>query len=231
MNKKNESPRTYNAEATRKRLLDAAEAMFADRGYNAVSMRDIARHANVNLAAAGYHFGSKENLFIESIMRQMRPLNEQRLAALDVLEARTSPPTLAEVLDVFVRVMVTTAVAERMTGCHLHRNLSRAFAESDEIARIVFRKEILPSATRFLHAIVRTCPTLTMPAAMHGLAMYAGCLIHTLRWAVNPPFPEMLQGFSPDADTIVSTLVAFGEAGFRKLAKQKLSAQKWNTTL
>ena len=64
-----------------------------------------------------------------------------------------------------------------------------------------------------------------------ALPIYAGCLIHTLRWAVNPPFPEMLQGFSPDADTIVSTLVAFGEAGFRKLAKQKLSAQKRNTTL
>lgn len=210
-----------NPEATRERLLQAAENLFADRGYNGVSMRDIATHAKVNLAAAGYHFGSKENLFVESIMRQMRPLNERRLAALDTLEARPKPPALSEVLDAFARVLVETAVSDPETGYRLHRSLSRAFAESDEIARTVFRKEMLPAAMRFLQAIRRACPDLSMPAATHGLAMYAGCLVHTLRWAVSPPFPELLKDVEPDAETLLSALVAFGEAGFRRLAAQK----------
>jgi len=221
MNKLVKKTRVYDAEATRNRLLDAAEALFADRGYNAVSMRDIARHAEVNLAAAGYHFGSKENLFVESLMRQMRPLNAHRLAALDALEARTTPPTLTDVLDIFSRVMVENAISEQATGTRLHRNLSRAFAESDEIARIVFRKEMLPAAMRFLQAIQRACPELSLPAATHGLAMFAGCLVHTLRWAVSPPFPELLEGITPDANTLIASLVAFGEAGFRKLAEAK----------
>lgn len=220
----------YDAEATRNRLLDAAEALFADRGYNAVSMRDIARHAHVNLAATGYHFGSKENLFVESLMRQMRPLNAHRLAALDALEARSTPPTLAEVLDLFARIMVETAVSEQKTGTHLHRNLSRAFAESDEIARVVFRKEMLPAAMRFLQAIQRACPALSVAAATHGLAMFAGCLVHTLRWAVSSPFPELMDGTKPDAETLITTLVAFGEAGFRKLAEVKTPKRKKRST-
>ena len=204
--------------ATRERLLEAAEALFADNGYNAVSMRDIARHAKVNLAAAGYHFGSKENLFTESLMRQMRPLNAQRLAKLAELEARKRPPTLAEVLDTFARVMIEQAVNDHTSGQRLHRSLSRIFAESDEIAHAVFRKEMLPAAVGFLAAIRRACPDLPAPMAGMGLALYAGCVIHTLRWAVSPPIPELRGDFNPDVDTLMASLVAFGSAGFKRLA-------------
>lgn len=211
--------RTRDAAATRERLLHAAEDLFADRGYNAVSMREIAAHARVNLAAAGYHFGSKENLFVESLTRQMRPLNAARLADLDALETRATPPTLAEVLETFSRIMVETAVSDQETGRRLHRNLSRAFAESDDIARAIFRHEMLPAAMRFLQAIMRACPALSLPAATHGLAMFAGCLVHTLRWAVSPPFPELVADTHPDPEKLLASLIAFGESGFRRLAE------------
>ena len=206
-----------NAQTTRERLLDAAEALFADSGYNAVSMREIARHAKVNLAAAGYHFGSKENLFTESLMRLMRPLNECRLAALAKLASRKRPPTLAEVLDTFARVMIVQAVHDQEAGRRMHRSLSRIFAESDEIAHAVFRKEMLPAAMSFLAAIRRACPKLPASSAGMGLALYAGCVIHTLRWAVNPPFPDLRGDLKSDADTLMASLVAFGTAGFRRL--------------
>lgn len=217
---------TRDAETTRVRLLDAAEALFADNGYNAVSMRDIARHAKVNLAAAGYHFGSKENLFTESLMRQMRPLNERRLAALEKLELRTRAPALAEVLDTFARVMIEQAVSDQESGRRLHRALSRIFAESDEIAHAVFRKEMLPAAMRFLAAIRRACPELPVPLAGMGLALYAGCVIHTLRWAVSPPFPELRGDVKPDVETLMTSLVAFGVAGIKRLtAAEKKKAK------
>ena len=44
------------------RLLDAAEALFAERGFEAVSLRDITLEAGANVAAVNYHFGGKENL-------------------------------------------------------------------------------------------------------------------------------------------------------------------------
>ncbi len=218
MNEPKHKRPAQGSEATRERLLEAAEALFADNGYNAVSMRDIARHAKVNLAAAGYHFGSKENLFTESLMRQMRPLNERRLAKLAELEARKRPPTLTEVLDTFARVMIEQAVNDQESGRRLHRALSRIFAESDEIAHAVFRKEMLPAAMLFLAAIRRACPELPAPKAGMGLALYAGCVIHTLRWAVSPPFPELRGDLPLEVDTLMASLVAFGAAGFKRLA-------------
>ncbi|MFA4901944.1 MAG: CerR family C-terminal domain-containing protein [Desulfobaccales bacterium] len=51
--------------STRERLLDEAEALFAEKGYNAVSVREIITAANCNLAAINYYFGTKKNLYLE----------------------------------------------------------------------------------------------------------------------------------------------------------------------
>jgi AcrR family transcriptional regulator len=53
------------ADLPKERLLDEAEALFAQKGYHAVSVREITRAAGCNLAAVNYHFGSKENLYLE----------------------------------------------------------------------------------------------------------------------------------------------------------------------
>ena len=219
MNQKEQTRPLRDADATRNRLLDAAEALFADRGYHAVSMRDIARRARVNLAAAGYHYGSKENLFVEALSRRVRPLNERRLAALSALEARKKPPTIAEIFDAFARVMIEEAVENPETGRRLNRLLSRAFAESDEIAQHVFRQELLHVALRFIQAVRKVSPGLTEEEAGLGIALYAGCVIHMLRWVSNPPFPDLVKAHAnPDVDTLMETLVSFGSAGFQQLA-------------
>ncbi|MCP4667486.1 MAG: CerR family C-terminal domain-containing protein [Deltaproteobacteria bacterium] len=49
----------------KERILDQAEALFAKKGYHAVSVREITRAAGCNLAAVNYHFGTKENLYLE----------------------------------------------------------------------------------------------------------------------------------------------------------------------
>lgn len=53
-------------------LLEAGAKLFADKGYEAVSTRELAEAAGVNLGAIQYHFGSKERLFIETVQRLMR---------------------------------------------------------------------------------------------------------------------------------------------------------------
>jgi AcrR family transcriptional regulator len=66
---------------TRERLLDAAEDLFARKGYAAASVRDIVAAAGCNLAAVNYHFGSKRNLYQEVFRRRLGAMREQRLAA------------------------------------------------------------------------------------------------------------------------------------------------------
>jgi AcrR family transcriptional regulator len=215
----NPRPLGRDASATRGRLLEAAEALFSDRGYHAVSMRDIARRARVNLAAANYHFGTKENLFVEALSQRIRPINARRLAALDALAAGSRPPALAEVLDAFARAIIDESLGCPETGRRLNRLLSRAFAESDEIAEHIFRQELLHVALRFIQAIRRARPELSAEQAGLGLALYAGCVIHMLRWAVSPPFKDLAPAHATlSTDGAMRALVAFGAAGFAQFA-------------
>ncbi|HYW78849.1 MAG TPA: CerR family C-terminal domain-containing protein, partial [Thermoguttaceae bacterium] len=58
---------TQAADDTRQRLLEAAGEVFAAKGYQAATVRDICGRADANLAAVNYHFGDKERLYVEAV--------------------------------------------------------------------------------------------------------------------------------------------------------------------
>jgi TetR/AcrR family transcriptional regulator, regulator of cefoperazone and chloramphenicol sensitivity len=55
------------AQATRRRLLEAALVVFADKGFDGAGIRDIAEYAKVNSAMVQYHFGGKEGIYLEAL--------------------------------------------------------------------------------------------------------------------------------------------------------------------
>jgi AcrR family transcriptional regulator len=59
-------------------ILDSAEALFAERGFFGVSVREITEHAGVRLASVNYHFRTKESLFHEVVVRRASVVNEDR---------------------------------------------------------------------------------------------------------------------------------------------------------
>ncbi len=63
--------------ASRKRILEAARAHFAVKGYAGTGVRDITVEAEVNVGAVTYHFGSKRELYHEMLRDLTRPLREQ----------------------------------------------------------------------------------------------------------------------------------------------------------
>ena len=77
--------------ATKRRILDAAETLFMEHGFEATSLRAITTAAEVNLAAANYHFGSKEELFQAVLTRRLDPMNEARLELLTRFEHASAP--------------------------------------------------------------------------------------------------------------------------------------------
>ena len=68
---------------TRERVLRSAETLFAERGFEIVSLRDITGAADANVAAVNYHFGSKEKLIDAVIERHVVPINEERMELLN----------------------------------------------------------------------------------------------------------------------------------------------------
>src|SRR3981189_1727307 len=80
---------------TRPRILDVAEELFMQHGFEGASMRMLTAKAGVNLAAGNYHFGSKHALIEAVCRRRLDPMNVARIAALDRLEAEASGRALA----------------------------------------------------------------------------------------------------------------------------------------
>src|SRR3990167_7429916 len=72
---------------TRTRILDAAEELFMQHGFEAASMRLLTSRAGANLAAVNYHFGSKDALIEALFRRRIDPMNAARIAELEKLEA------------------------------------------------------------------------------------------------------------------------------------------------
>ncbi len=93
----------------RERLLNAAEKLFADYGYNGVSVRQIVHAAKVNLGAVPYHFGTKENLFKEVLYRRAVPLQAEREALIKQLKEAEKNPKLEDVLWALLEPVLRTS--------------------------------------------------------------------------------------------------------------------------
>ena len=63
-------------------MLDAAEMLFAAKGFDSVSIRDVTGAAKVNVAAVNYHFGSREGMLALVITHVLEPLCAERVALL-----------------------------------------------------------------------------------------------------------------------------------------------------
>ena len=95
-----DASRTIDPEATRESILDAATALFVDRGYEGVSMSAIAKDAGVTKSLIHHHFGTKAELyrdvFGDSARRgQFIPLSPGHLAALGGAQSHATKSLLA----------------------------------------------------------------------------------------------------------------------------------------
>ena len=103
---------------TRERILDVAERLFMEHGYEGTSMRQITGEAAVNLAAVNYHFGSKESLMQEVFRRRLDWLNEERMRVLDALElaAAGQPVKPSAIVEGFFGTLLRMGDDEALGG-------------------------------------------------------------------------------------------------------------------
>jgi AcrR family transcriptional regulator len=93
------------ASDTRTQILDAAERLFAEHGFRGASVRAITDLAGANLAAVGYHFGSKSELLAAVIRRVIEPIVAAQHAGLDRLLAQSPDPPVSELVEAFAGPM------------------------------------------------------------------------------------------------------------------------------
>ena len=87
---------------TQERIVHAAIALFAERGYERASISAIAERAGVSRAAVFWHFHDKESLFREAFARMLVPFLEQLKRSLEHVEPRRR---VFDIFDVYERVV------------------------------------------------------------------------------------------------------------------------------
>ncbi len=136
---------TRPSEITRERILKAAERLFAERGYEATSIRAIVAKARVNQAAINYHFAGKDGLYREVLRAAFRALTEHQLAHVEEMKATSREQALVE----FVRHQLQPLIGRDELSRHL-----RIFNWEAVRPTAVFRKLLSEEAAPFMGAAV-----------------------------------------------------------------------------
>jgi len=132
---------TRPSEITRDRILKAARRLFAERGYEATSVRAIVAKARVNQAAINYHFAGKDGLYREVLRAAFRALTQHQLVHAEEAKAMSREKALAE----FVRDQLRPLLARDEISRHI-----RIFNWEAVRPTAVFRKLMSEEAAPFM---------------------------------------------------------------------------------
>ena len=168
--------------ATKTRILDTAESLFMEHGFEATSLRSLTTAAEVNLAAVNYHFGSKEELFQAVLTRRLDPMNQRRVALLTRLEgAPPAQPLPCEkiLMALFLPALELARDPER-GGKNFLRLLGRAYADPAPFIRQFLSQQYAAMIARFKDAFARALPQLPRKELSWRLHFIMGALSYTL---------------------------------------------------
>lgn len=211
-----------STEATRLAILDAAEVLFGEAGYDATSLRTLTARARVNLAAVHYHFGGKEELAKAVLARRIAPINAERLRRLDdaVAPASSRNPTATSILRAFVEpVLLCKDLAAPNAMC---RVFGRILVEQPPFLRPFLKQQFGEVARRFVHALAQAVPHLDQDELWWRLHFVIGAMAHTLQnghlFAAVCDRPAE----TPDPAELSAQLVAFATGGMTAAGPRSL---------
>lgn len=162
---------------TRERILDAAERLFAESGYSNVSTRQIADEARSNIAAAHYHFGSKEGLLQAVLERRLDGINAEREQLLtQCVRDAGGRPAIEDVLEAFIGPTLRLSKTEE--GRRFNLLAGRASTDPNpEVKRILF--QVYDSVGRcFVEAAAAACPDLPKEELFWRLTCVYGVMMY-----------------------------------------------------
>ncbi len=205
-----------SAPETRSRILDAAEALFVEHGFDGTSMRQITSHAGVNLAAVNYHFGSKDALIQEVFRRRLTELNRQRLMALDRLEAEAggAPLKPSRIVEAFFGTAIALAADTEHGGHTFMRLLGRTYTDPNAFVRQFLAEEYAEVLERFLDALYRAVPEVPREEILWRFHFMMGAMSYAI---AGTDGLQLFAGKFDDADParLMPRLMSFLLGGLR----------------
>ena len=173
-------------EDTRERILDAAERLFAERGFDGTSVRDVTAEAGVNLAAVHYHFGSKDVLFAAVLQRVIAPIRAEQLRMMDEAEANPAGLQVEALLAAFTLPELRLERELGARGKTVVHLLSRMFAEPNAAVRDICVGEMGIAGGRFIAGLALLYPDLPPEELAFRMQCVIGVLVFFMADNVPP---------------------------------------------
>lgn len=146
---------------TVERILDAAEQLFAEKGFAETSLRLITSKAGVNLAAVNYHFGSKKSLIQAVFTRFLDPFVSSLEHELDsYAQADIEQLELEELLELLVRLVLSVTPRSGHDLSTFMRLLGLAFSQSQGHLRKYLGEVYGRTFRRYMGLVLQCSPNL-----------------------------------------------------------------------
>ncbi|HJW08453.1 MAG TPA: CerR family C-terminal domain-containing protein [Holophagaceae bacterium] len=186
------------------RLIEAAVRLFAEKGFDAVGIREIAHLADVNSAAVSYHFGGKEGLYLAAVQAVMAcsPTGIQELGMLPALDAPGARTAAIQGIRSHVRAFLEEILTcgQNEFGDWGQLLISREMQAPRPALEPFMREQMTPYVSHMEACIRILRPDLDQEARMRaGIGIHGQCLIYAthrgiirLLLDVDPYAPENL---------------------------------------
>jgi AcrR family transcriptional regulator len=165
---------------TKNKILDAAEKLFADKGFTGTSLREITSQAEVNLAAVNYHFGSKKELIKAVMSRYMNELSPHLESALLALCHAGNQPSLIDVFSAFVEPLLALNKFKPNGTSNFLQLLGRGYTDSQGFLRWFLTTRYPVVIDSFVSAVHKAYPELTAEEMFWRLHFTMGTIVFTM---------------------------------------------------
>lgn len=211
-----------NSKDTRARILDAAEELFAEHGFDGVTVRQVTGKSDVDVALAHYYFGTKGRLFDAVFLRRAAILNEARLRAID--EYQLNPGPGGATIEGFIQAFLDPIMERWATGDAGWKSYLAIVAQVNNTPK--WGGEIM---ARFFDPVIRRLIDALRKVLMGSrdvdlywcYQFFSGAL--TLTFAETGRIDRLSSGLcrSSDYDAVRDRLAPFIAAGFRRICTDR----------
>jgi AcrR family transcriptional regulator len=196
-------------------LLDAAEELFCERGFEGASVRDIAAFAKCNIASVNYYFGGKEDLYIAMFRRYVSKLFDEHITNIQKI-MKSDHPTVEQLIRTLVTLTLKSLnnnggkrpLIKMMVREVLNPHLKAAIGINELIGKFF---------TELHKAIIKLCPGLKSEAGLLCIYSLDGIIMHALL------FSEHYAELYPELTTneLIEHIVRFSKAGIQAYTEGK----------
>ncbi len=203
-------------DSSRDRIVAAAIPLFAERGFEGTSVRDITAAANCGVAAVNYHFGGKEKLYEEAFRLLFSEIQERRMAAIKASVAADPDMDLEGFLRSFATAFLEPLI-DNNRGALFIAFMAREMSDRLMSPEIFFNEFIRPFMAVSMGELRRLAPPMETNAMLLSLMSVVGQLIHILK-VIDIGCHTQLAMPAESIDAYIEHIVRFSAAGIRACA-------------